>query len=249
MPRESRMRLESGKRSAAQRKKGGGGDVAGDGGVDGFQRSDPPGMLSLSPAARFRVAPKARRACSEWSRVRTDSESDWLCRSACRPAKRNGGLHLSRRDRECRSRWRGAGRRGSVMGACPSTKFHARAHLAERGLRMRSIGRRVREWSPMRVKVCGCGAMRPESMRMVEPELPQSSGAAGCEKWPAVPVTSMTRVGAFASLRYGSRRELPCRPGRTRGRRRWRSSRGGWCLRRGRRAWRSGARWTCRQER
>ena len=33
--------------------------------------------------------------------------------------------------------------------------------------------------------------MRPESMRMVEPELPQSSGAEGWRKWPAVPVISM----------------------------------------------------------
>ena len=44
---------------------------------------------------------------------------------------------------------------------------------------MRSIGRRVREGSPMRVKVWGWEAMRPDNMRMVEPELPQSSGAAG----------------------------------------------------------------------
>jgi hypothetical protein len=82
-------------------------------------------------------------------------------------------------------------------GAWPSTRsIFAPIWLS--GLRMRSMGRRVREWSPMRVKVCGWGAMRPESMRMVEPELPQSSGAVGWRKAPAVPVTSMTAVRAVA---------------------------------------------------
>jgi len=60
---------------------------------------------------------------------------------------------------------------------------------------MRSMGRRVREWSPIKVKVCGCGAMRPESMRMVEPELPQSNGASGWRKLPATPVTWMLAAG------------------------------------------------------
>ncbi len=53
-----------------------GGEVAGDGGVDGFEFLAA-GMLSLAmppPASvRLRMAPKARRACSEWSRVRMDS--------------------------------------------------------------------------------------------------------------------------------------------------------------------------------
>ena len=60
---------------------------------------------------------------------------------------------------------------------------------------MRSIGRRVREGSPTRVKVCGWEAMRPDNMRMVEPELPQSRGAAGWRKAPATPVISMELSG------------------------------------------------------
>ena len=46
----------------------------------------------------------------------------------------------------------------------------------------------------MRVKVCGWEAMRPDNMRMVEPELPQSSGAEGWRKAPATPVISMVRL-------------------------------------------------------
>ena len=48
--------------------------------------------------------------------------------------------------------------------------------MASSGLRMRSMGRRESEASPMSVKLPCCGASRPEIMRMVEPELPQSSG-------------------------------------------------------------------------
>ena len=62
-----------------------------------------------------------------------------------------------------------------LMGACPSVSLMF-APISARGLRMRSIGRRERESSPMRVKVPCCGASRPEIMRIVEPELPQSSG-------------------------------------------------------------------------
>ena len=60
---------------------------------------------------------------------------------------------------------------------------------------MRSIGRRVREGSPRRVKVWGWEAMRPVNMRMVEPELPQSRGAEGWRKAPATPVISMVLSG------------------------------------------------------
>ena len=63
-------------------------------------------------------------------------------------------------------------------GGCPLTRSIC-APICMRGLRMRSMGRRVREWSPIMVKVWGCGAMRPASIRMVDPELPQSSGAGG----------------------------------------------------------------------
>jgi hypothetical protein len=69
------------------------------------------------------------------------------------------------------------------------------APIWARGLRMRSMGRGVRDESPMRVKVCGWEAMRPANMRMVEPELPQSRGAVGWRNAPATPVTSMTAAG------------------------------------------------------
>jgi hypothetical protein len=55
---------------------------------------------------------------------------------------------------------------------------------------MRSMGRRESEASPMSVKLPCCGASRPEIMRMVEPELPQSSGLLDGVTQPATPVTS-----------------------------------------------------------
>jgi hypothetical protein len=60
---------------------------------------------------------------------------------------------------------------------------------------MRSIGRSVSDSSPIKVKVCGWGAIRPASIRIVEPEFPQSSTAAGCLKLPPAPVTEITRAG------------------------------------------------------
>ena len=42
--------------------------------------------------------------------------------------------------------------------------------------------------------------MRPASMRMVEPELPQSSGAAGWRKEPAVPVMAMVLSGLCTTV-------------------------------------------------
>ena len=78
MPRASRTRLESGKRRAAQRKKAA--EERSPGTVASMAWSCwPPGMLrrlvsSDAVAERVRVAPKAWRACSEWSRVRMDSE-------------------------------------------------------------------------------------------------------------------------------------------------------------------------------
>ena len=44
---------------------------------------------------------------------------------------------------------------------------------------MRFMGRRDSDSSPISSLVNGCPARMPDSMRMVEPELPQSSGAAG----------------------------------------------------------------------
>ena len=63
-------------------------------------------------------------------------------------------------------------------------KIKSCSHLAE-GFADAFHRSRVSEWSPMRVKRCGWGAMRPASMRMVEPELPQSSGPAGWRNAPA----------------------------------------------------------------
>ncbi len=63
--------------------------------------------------------------------------------------------------------------------------------MASSGLRIRSIGRRESESSPMRVKRPDWGARSPEIMRMVEPELPQSRGLAGGVTRPATPVISM----------------------------------------------------------
>ena len=66
----------------------------------------------------------------------------------------------------------------------------ARAHGDERNLNA-AHGRRERDSSPMRVKRPCCAARRPLSMRMVEPELPQSSGASDGVTRPATPVTSI----------------------------------------------------------
>ena len=76
------------------------------------------------------------------------------------------------------------------MGAWPSVRV-IRAPMAPSGLRIRSMGRTVREASPVRVNVPECGAISPASMRIVEPELPQSSGLAGEVSVPAVPVISI----------------------------------------------------------
>jgi hypothetical protein len=72
------------------------------------------------------------------------------------------------------------------------------APISSSGLRMRSMGRRESEASPMSVKLPCCGASSPEIMRMVEPELPQSSGWLAGVTRPATPVTSMDSI--FAGL-------------------------------------------------
>ena len=148
-------------------------------------------MDSFSPL-RVSVAPKALRACAVWSRVRMDS-ARLVVPSACRPAKRTQVLTWAlgmgvAKSMAC------SGRPRIVIGACPSIRSSC-APIWLSGIRIRSIGRKVREWSPIRVKVCGCGATRPASMRMVEPELPQSSGATGWQKAPATPVTSTAVAG------------------------------------------------------
>ena len=42
------------------------------------------------------------------------------------------------------------------------------------------MGRRESDSSPIRVKLPCCGANRPEIMRIVEPELPQSRAMISC---------------------------------------------------------------------
>ena len=56
---------------------------------------------------------------------------------------------------------------------------------------MRSIGRRESEASPTKVNLPCCGASRPEIIRIVEPELPQSRGLSVGITRPPTPVTSM----------------------------------------------------------
>jgi hypothetical protein len=52
----------------------------------------------------------------------------------------------------------------------------------------------------MRVKLPCCGASRPEIMRIVEPELPQSSGDAAGVTRPATPVTATTPSSRFETF-------------------------------------------------
>ena len=83
-----------------------------------------------------------------------------------------------------------------VNGAWPSVSVR-RAPIASSGLRMRSMGRRESEASPISVKLPCCGASRPEIMRMVEPELPQSSGLPEGVTRPPTPVISTAVVRRF----------------------------------------------------
>ena len=55
-------------------------------------------------------------------------------------------------------------------------RLDARAHLRS-GSITRAMGRRESDSSPISSVVKACPASMPENMRMVEPELPQSSGA------------------------------------------------------------------------
>ena len=61
---------------------------------------------------------------------------------------------------------------------------------------MRAMGRRERDSSPPIRDVNSCAARIPESMRIVDPEFPASSMAAG--SWSAPP--SMTTEPSFRSI-------------------------------------------------
>ena len=63
--------------------------------------------------------------------------------------------------------------------------------MADSGLITRSIGRRDSDSSPIISLVNFCPATMPLNMRMVEPELPQSSAFAGAASDNPRPCTSM----------------------------------------------------------
>ena len=123
--------------------------------------------------------------------MRTASESD-VVPSACSPAKSTAVFTCALGIGVVKSMAL-SGVPVIVIGACPSVSSSF-APICLSGLRMRSIGRSVSEWSPISVNIPRCGAISPESMRIVEPELPQSSGAEGWWKLPPTPVTSMAAV-------------------------------------------------------
>ena len=63
-----------------------------------------------------------------------------------------------------------------------------RAPICASGVMMRCMGRFDNDSSPPMVDTNGCAARMPESIRMVEPELPASSAAEGSRNpsrpWP-----------------------------------------------------------------
>src|ERR1039458_9846117 len=73
------------------------------------------------------------------------------------------------------------------------------APIADSGVITRAMGRRERDLSPIISLVNFCPATMPLNMRMVEPELPQSSALAGAASERPLPFTSM--VLSRASLR------------------------------------------------
>ncbi len=140
MPIDSRIMFDSVNSSASHRKNAAEERSPGTVASIAFSRC-PPGMLKVSPV-RSNVAPNARNACSEWSRVRTDSDRE-VTPPACNPAKSTAvftcaeGIGVSKLIACSGPPW-------MVMGAWPSTRSIF-APIAESGLRMRSIGRSVRE--------------------------------------------------------------------------------------------------------
>ena len=73
------------------------------------------------------------------------------------------------------------------------------APMATSGLITRSIGRRESDSSPIISLVNDCPATMPLSMRIVEPEFPQSSGCDGGESVRPRPCTSMTFCSGLRS--------------------------------------------------
>ena len=86
-----------------------------------------------------------------------------------------------------------------VSGAWPSVSV-SRAPMAINGICMRPIGRLVSEASPISVNSPSCAASKPLNIRIVEPELPQSSGSALGVTRPPTPVTSIAPGPIFFTV-------------------------------------------------
>ena len=158
----------------------------------------PPTIESRSPL-RSSLAPNARSACSEWSRVRTCSAID-VVPLACNPANSTAVFTCALAIGVSKS-IAVSGVPLTVIGAWPSVSS-MRAPICSKGFRIRSIGRTVSDSSPTKRYRPACAATKPASMRIVEPELPQSRLPTGCASTPAVPVTSIVRptVSTFAPI-------------------------------------------------
>ena len=126
-PMPSRMRLESGKSAAAQRKNAA--EEMSPGTVASMACSFcGPEMLTES-MERVSVAPKARRASSLWSRVRTDSRT-MVVPAVCSPARRTQVLTWALGTGVVKSMAR-SGVPWMVTGAWPSVRDDISAHFGE----------------------------------------------------------------------------------------------------------------------
>ena len=125
-------------------------------------------------------------------------------------------------------------------------RFEIFAPISESGFIMRAIGRRESDSSPHNSLVNGWPARIPLNMRMVEPELPQSSTSAGAFSRGPTPCTSIAPSSSqVASTRS---RAWPRNRACSGNRARRKNSGNGSCPPQSPPAWRSGARWTCRRE-
>ena len=79
--------------------------------------------------------------------------------------------------------------------------------MSESGAITRRMGRLDSDASPIIVDANGCAASSPANMRMVLPELPQSSGPEGAAK-PAAPRPSMVTSGGSDGRADGVRETI-----------------------------------------
>ena len=194
MPTASNTICESGKSSAAHKKNAAEDRSPGTAASTAFSLCPP--RIEIVPSPRSNSAPNARNACSLWSRVRTDSCSV-VTPSAPSPANNTAvftcALAIGVANSIAFNR-----PPTTVIGACPSVSS-TRAPICSSGPLMRCIGRFVSEASPTNVYVPGCDATSPASIRIVDPELPQSRSRAGCANAPPTPVTSITPSARFTT--------------------------------------------------